>query len=148
MAATQKPRRRATREFASWLAIVASEAREEHGISLERVAADADVSVSTVRNFEEKGTWPHKVNRLMAVYAKLTGLGDGRLLFAQAVSNWQEHGRPPLADPDQEPDLLAEAEQDVDALVQQVDRTSTRRAGKSSGQASRGQTRRPKRRAS
>jgi len=58
-----------------YLGQTARELRLAAHVSPARIAAELDVSESTVRRFEAGGNWPHKrsADRTVAVYAQQTG---------------------------------------------------------------------------
>lgn len=122
-----------------WIALECWERREQAGVTRSTVAAAADgADQSSIYYFEVADRWPTKIgpDRLVAIYAELCGIEDARDLWVSAATRFRKHGAPPLAHPELEPDLLAEAEAEAAALPQQLaERTSQPPEGDSEQQA-------------
>lgn len=138
-------RKHARRTMLGWIALECWEVREKAGISRSTVAAAADgADQSSIYYFEIADRWPTKIgpDRLVAIYAELCG-ADPRGMWVRAATRFRKHGAPPLAHPEQEPDLLAEAEAEAGALDQQLaERTSQPPEEDSEQQANRRRQRR------
>jgi transcriptional regulator with XRE-family HTH domain len=67
------------------LALNCAAARESMGISLAKIAADADVSEGVVSAFERGESWPKKVEPLVEAYSVVVGK-EGWEMWAEAAS--------------------------------------------------------------
>lgn len=95
----RKPRKRATRRMLYWITMVLQETREEAGISGEKMAGEAGISLSKLKDIEAGKRWPgtraQDIDHLVAVYARMTSK-DGRLLWIDAAGRMALEGAPPL----------------------------------------------------
>ena len=78
-----------------WLARILREARERAQIRRQEIATVAGLDSSTISRFENATSWPQQLDRVVAAYAHLCGISDGRELWSQALHAWQTHGEPP-----------------------------------------------------
>lgn len=78
-----------------WLSRVLREARERSQISRQQLATVAGLDSSTISRFEQAASWPQQVDRLVAAYAHMCSIQDGRELWTAALHAWRTHGSPP-----------------------------------------------------
>lgn len=81
---TESPVMDAESTMLYWLGQACRRAREEKGLSRVKVARHLNRDPSTLFRFEAGETWPDYIDRVLAGYAELTGLRDGRVLWAEA----------------------------------------------------------------
>lgn len=78
-----------------WLSRVLREARERAQISRQQLATVAGLDSSTISRFEQAASWPQHIDRLVAAYAHMCRIEDGRELWTAALHAWRAHGSPP-----------------------------------------------------
>ena len=90
----------ADRTMLYWMALTAQNVRGDE--SLESVASLAEVSVGSLRAFERANSWPQaaRLDRVLAAYASVGGLGDAREIWRRALAQWEVDGEPPHLDSD------------------------------------------------
>lgn len=112
----------------AFLGCVCWEIREEAGKRHAHLATMLDADPSVFSKFENAVSWPTRtgIDRVVAAYAQIGDVDNAADLWVTASTRLRDYGSPPLVHPDQEPDLLAEAEAEPDALDQPDDRTSPR----------------------
>jgi len=94
MGATRQPSDH-DRSMRYWLSRILREARERAHIRRQEIAIVAGLDASTISRFENATSWPQQLDRLVAAYAQLCGIEDGRELWTQALRSWQTRGSPP-----------------------------------------------------
>lgn len=86
----------APRTMRYWLARTLRETRETAGLERNTVANLAGVDGATISRFENGHTWPQQIDRIVAAYALLCGVDDGRDLWARALTAYRTNGGAPL----------------------------------------------------
>lgn len=81
-----------------WLALVASQLREERDVSRQDVASRFRVDPSTIYRFESGRGWPRDTDVMVAAYAKALGIDDARDIWKIALDMYLTHGTPPTLD--------------------------------------------------
>jgi transcriptional regulator with XRE-family HTH domain len=79
-----------------WLSCTLKEVRERAGQKPKTVAELAGVDASTISRFENNQAWPQKIDRMVAAYAMLSGVDDGRDLWHEAVERFRAQGGAPV----------------------------------------------------
>lgn len=126
----------------SWLSDVCTEAREEAGVSRERVADIGGMSADKVKRFErDADRWPRDPDLLLAAYATAVGLKDHREFWLRAIERSMRHGQPLVMVDGRVADgagrvpkaALRAMEEAIDAYVRELEPAKTRAARASSG---------------
>lgn len=79
-----------------WLGQTLREARQARGIKLIDIARLADYSdASALTRFENDETWPNRLDLVIAAYAYMCGIEDGRELWESALKRWRRSGSAP-----------------------------------------------------
>ena len=79
-----------------WLARACRELREAADVKPGDVAAVVRIDTGTVYRFEKAERLPHKIDQLIAAYAYLCGIDDGREIWQTAVEDWMTKGGAPF----------------------------------------------------
>jgi hypothetical protein len=108
------------RRMLYWLAQAAKRARGDE--RREVVAALADQSKEIIKRFEDAVNWPQKLDQVVAAYAQVGGLEDGRQLWQEALDLWWAHGSKPLTG------RRDEATRPSQRVAAEVERTARRQA--------------------
>lgn len=79
-----------------WIARTCRELRDRRNIHVRDIAAVVQVDQGTVYRFEKAERMPQKVDQIVAAYAYLCGVDDGRDLWATAIHDWKTKGAAPF----------------------------------------------------
>lgn len=107
------------RTMLGWLALEAKDRREAANVAVTDLAHRAGVNPTTIYLFEAARRWPRKrtMDEIIAVYADMTGLADGREIWETALSEWLKvPGARPLL-PGEKPDPLEIPEREAEQFA-------------------------------
>jgi hypothetical protein len=74
-----------------WIAALAAGHRIETGMSPEKMSQLTGINAMLLRRFERGEAWPVDLDSILAAYAQIAELEDGRHIVVQAVDAWLTH---------------------------------------------------------